>query len=287
MACRRAYCRACRCKLRRKALKFSFNRRRLSIAVLLVSINPSARLKSWLDWQNQQCYSYPWWCISFGWIVVFQQQINQIRRQPSNHQNTRFSLSSGCDCQPRSCSPLGEPFRAVFRLLHSARPSAIRRQMASGRGGHHHPRRKTLAVAGDRRGWKRARYSRATTTECEGGKAFPAGIDLPVRHAEGRDHGQAAQLHQAGQDTGTERRPPRPQRFEHCDRSFTPPPTRKREKVSGRFTSARQAQRFLPAHDQINLIFRPRRHKLIARSCRHARSDAFDLRAQYAAEMTA
>ena len=35
-------------------------------------------------------------------------------------------------------------------------------------------------------------------------------------------------------------------------------PTRKREKIMGRFKSHRQAQRFLSAHDQINLIFRPR-----------------------------
>lgn len=33
-------------------------------------------------------------------------------------------------------------------------------------------------------------------------------------------------------------------------------PTRKREKIFGRFKSHRQAQRFLSAHDQINLIFR-------------------------------
>jgi transposase-like protein len=36
-------------------------------------------------------------------------------------------------------------------------------------------------------------------------------------------------------------------------------PTRKREKIFGRFKSNRQAQRFLSAHDQINLIFRPHR----------------------------
>lgn len=34
-------------------------------------------------------------------------------------------------------------------------------------------------------------------------------------------------------------------------------PTRKREKMSGRFKSPRQAQRFLSAHDQINVVFRP------------------------------
>jgi len=64
-------------------------------------------------------------------------------------------------------------------------------------------------------------------------------------------------------------------------------PTRKREKIMGRFKSHRQAQRFLSAHDQINLIFRPRRHQLTATSYRHARSDAFSLWADYTAEMAA
>jgi len=54
-------------------------------------------------------------------------------------------------------------------------------------------------------------------------------------------------------------------------------PTRKREKVMGRFQSIRQAQRFLAAHDQINTMFRPCRYRLSTVSYRHARSDAFDL----------
>ncbi len=64
-------------------------------------------------------------------------------------------------------------------------------------------------------------------------------------------------------------------------------PTRKREKIFGRFKSHRQAQRFLSDHDQINLIFRPRRHQLTATSYRHSRSDAFDLWAEYTAQMVA
>ena len=64
-------------------------------------------------------------------------------------------------------------------------------------------------------------------------------------------------------------------------------PTRKREKLMGRFKSPRQAQRFLAAHDQINTIFRPRRFRLTATSYRHARSDAFDLWSIYTLEMTA
>jgi putative transposase len=52
-------------------------------------------------------------------------------------------------------------------------------------------------------------------------------------------------------------------------------PTRRRERVMGRFKSSRHAQQFLSAHDQINVLFRPRRHRLTAISYRHARSDAF------------
>ncbi len=64
-------------------------------------------------------------------------------------------------------------------------------------------------------------------------------------------------------------------------------PTRKREKLMGRFKSPKQAQRFLAAHDQINTVFRPRRYQLSAVSYRHARADAFDLWNGYAAEISA
>lgn len=64
-------------------------------------------------------------------------------------------------------------------------------------------------------------------------------------------------------------------------------PTRKREKILGRFKSPRQAQRFLAAHDQINVVFRPRRYRLSATSYRHARADAFRLWDDYAAELKA
>ncbi len=42
-------------------------------------------------------------------------------------------------------------------------------------------------------------------------------------------------------------------------------PTRRREKIMGCFKSARQAQRFLAAHDKITILFRPRRYKLTAK----------------------
>ena len=63
--------------------------------------------------------------------------------------------------------------------------------------------------------------------------------------------------------------------------------TRRREKIMGRFKSPGQAQRFLSAHDQIATLFRPKRHRLSARSYRHARSNAFNLWADYAADLAA
>lgn len=63
--------------------------------------------------------------------------------------------------------------------------------------------------------------------------------------------------------------------------------TRRREKTMGRFKSPGQAQRFLSVHDQTAALFRPKRHRLSARSYRHARSDAFDLWNSYASELVA
>jgi putative transposase len=54
----------------------------------------------------------------------------------------------------------------------------------------------------------------------------------------------------------------------------------------GRCKSPRQAQRFLATHDQINIIFKPRRYRLTANSYRHARADAFSLWNDYARRMT-
>jgi putative transposase len=54
-------------------------------------------------------------------------------------------------------------------------------------------------------------------------------------------------------------------------------PTRRREKIMGRFKSPRQAQRFLSVHDQVQTIFRPRRHKLSAPAYRQSRSDAHSI----------
>ncbi len=55
-------------------------------------------------------------------------------------------------------------------------------------------------------------------------------------------------------------------------------------KVMGRSKSVRQAQRFPSAHDWTNIIIPSRRYKLFSRSSCHARSDAFALPADYAAE---
>ena len=55
----------------------------------------------------------------------------------------------------------------------------------------------------------------------------------------------------------------------------------------GRFKSLGQAQRFLSVHDQAAELFRPKRHRLSARSYRRARNDAFDLLKEFANELTA
>ncbi len=62
-------------------------------------------------------------------------------------------------------------------------------------------------------------------------------------------------------------------------------PTRRREKIMGRFKSPRQAQRFLAAHDQVSILFHPRRYQMTANSYRHTRSDAHDLWNEYTLEM--
>jgi len=53
-------------------------------------------------------------------------------------------------------------------------------------------------------------------------------------------------------------------------------PTRRRERQTKRFTSARQAQRFLSAHDQIANLFHLRRDHVTASQYRAARARAFE-----------
>jgi putative transposase len=52
-------------------------------------------------------------------------------------------------------------------------------------------------------------------------------------------------------------------------------PTRRRERQMRRFKSARQAQRFLSAHDQVNNLFHLRRDQVSANEHRAARARAF------------
>jgi len=61
--------------------------------------------------------------------------------------------------------------------------------------------------------------------------------------------------------------------------------TRRREKIMGRFKSPGQAQQFGSVHDQTAALFRPKRHRLSARSYQHARSDAFHLWTGYTADL--
>ncbi len=61
--------------------------------------------------------------------------------------------------------------------------------------------------------------------------------------------------------------------------------TFKREKIFGRLNSRRQPQRFLSAHDLINLTFRSRRCQLSTASHSNSHSDTFSLWVNYVAEM--
>lgn len=63
--------------------------------------------------------------------------------------------------------------------------------------------------------------------------------------------------------------------------------TRRREKIMGRFKSPCQAQRFLSVHDQTAALFRPKRHRLSAKSYRHARTHAFEIWNDYTAHLAA
>src|SRR6188474_520973 len=54
-------------------------------------------------------------------------------------------------------------------------------------------------------------------------------------------------------------------------------PTRRRERQMKRFKSARQAQRFLAAHEPINNLFHLRRDHVTADQYRAARAKAFDV----------
>jgi putative transposase len=54
-------------------------------------------------------------------------------------------------------------------------------------------------------------------------------------------------------------------------------PTRRRERQMKRFKSARQAQRFLSAHGQINKLFHLRRDHVTASEYRAARARAFEM----------
>lgn len=54
-------------------------------------------------------------------------------------------------------------------------------------------------------------------------------------------------------------------------------PTRRREKIMGRFKLPSQAQLFLSVHDQVQTVFRPRRHKLSAPAYRQSRSGALSI----------
>ena len=70
--------------------------------------------------------------------------------------------------------------------------------------------------------------------------------------------------------------------FENRQRNVNQEGVYETRRYSKRLKSPRHAQRFLAGHDQINAIFKPRRYLLSASYYRHAREDAFRLRAECA-----
>lgn len=144
--------------------------------------------------------------------------------------------------------------------------------MASGRSCNPDQRRETLALAGD--GCGRDVRPSPATTQCKSGASVSEPPDCAIRPAARCDHMQAGELFQADPRylaPDVDHRAPEGLniRIEVSHRL-----TRKREKLLGRFKSLCQAQRFLAAHDQINIIFRSRRYRMSANAYRQTRSDA-------------
>lgn len=187
-----------------------------------------------------------------------------------------------CDGQPGDRPEMGEPLWLPFFQLYQTRQAFGGRKMASGRSRHPDKRPQILALAG----CGRERGCAGSSAQCQGRATIPKATDRPVRRAPGRRDGSVAQLFQTHPRACNERGSSRAQGLEQPIEGAHRP-TRRREKVMGRFKSPRQAQRFLAAHDQVNTIFRPRRYRISAISYRHARADAYDHWNTYAEEMAA
>jgi putative transposase len=63
--------------------------------------------------------------------------------------------------------------------------------------------------------------------------------------------------------------------------------TRRREKIFGRFKSAKQAQMFLSVHDQTAVLFRPKHHRLTATVYRQTKTEAHGLWTGYVSDIAA
>ena len=89
------------------------------------------------------------------------------------------------------------------------------------------------------------------------------------------DHGQAGFIWRSEEGDHARRRAPPAQGAQQPGGKLARQPTRRRERQMKRFKSARQAQRFLSAHDQINNLFLLPRHRMTATN-RAERAHAFD-----------
>ena len=124
------------------------------------------------------------------------------------------------------------------------------------------------------------------TAQQEGGQAFFEQAGQAIRPASGDDHRQAQKLWRRQERGHAHCRSPSAQGLNNRAET-SHKPTRRRERVMQRFKSPYHAQRFCAAHDQINTLFRPRRHRLSRTSYRHARNDAFAIWADFTSEFAA
>ena len=141
-------------------------------------------------------------------------------------------------------------------------------------------------MAGNRRERRRSGHPRAVTPKHRGREAVHAQALQAMGSAAGAGVRQARILCGSQGETRVRRRAPSPQGDQQRGRSIASPypPTREGH---GRVQVAATDPEVLVAHDQTAAIFRPRRHRLSARSYRHARQNIFDLWADYTSGLSA
>lgn len=170
---------------------------------------------------------------------------------------------------------MGGKIRVADRKTGPGCAPATRRQMAPGRGGDHDQRRAALAVARHGKNGEVLDILVQTRRNAQAAKRFISrliarwGEPRVIVTDKLRSYGAAPRKLGTNVDQRAHKGPTN--RIEGSHR-----PTRKREKIQGRFKSARQAQRLLSAHDETANLFRPRRHKMTASAYRQNLATALE-----------